>query len=115
MKEYDRKILANNLKRLRKEKNLSQAELSKLLHVSQQTVGSWETGRAIPGSDTLNELADYFDTSTDELLGRSSTPSSFTNDDLNEMLDNAHSYDGKPLDGHDRELIRQYLKALLNK
>lgn len=70
MKEYDRKILANNLKRLRNEKQLSQAELSQLLHVSQQTVGSWETGRAIPGSDTLNELADYFNTSTDELLGR---------------------------------------------
>ncbi|MFY0930542.1 hypothetical protein ACOQM6_09295, partial [Lactobacillus paragasseri] len=35
--------------------------------------------------------------------------------DLDEMLDNAHSYDGKPLDDHDRELIRQYLNALLNK
>lgn len=114
MKEYDRKILANNLKKLRNEKHLSQTELSKLLHVSQQTVGSWETGRAIPGSDTLNELADYFGTSTDELLGRHSTPT-YNDDDLDEMLDNAHSYDGKPLDDHDRELIRQYLKALLNK
>ncbi len=53
MKDYDRAILANNIKTLRKQKNLNQAELGKILHVSQQTIGSWETGRAIPGSDTL--------------------------------------------------------------
>lgn len=70
MKEYDRKILANNLKALRTNSKLSQSSFAKVFHVSQQTVGAWETGRAIPGSDTLSALADYFNVSTDDLLGR---------------------------------------------
>lgn len=37
MKDYDRKKLANNIKTLRKQKNLNQAELGEILHVSQQT------------------------------------------------------------------------------
>ena len=68
MKEFNRKILANNIKELRKQKRLNQVELAKQLNVSQQTVGAWETGRAIPGSDTLDILADFFDVSTDYLL-----------------------------------------------
>lgn len=109
--EYNRKVLAENIKKFRKQKQLNQADLGKMLHVSQQTVGSWETGRAIPGSDTLNTLADYFGTSTDELLGREKD---ITDADLDEMIDNAHSYDGKPVDDHDRALIKQYLKALFS-
>ena len=80
MKDYDRKLLAENIKSLRKQKNMSQAELAKLLHVSQQTVGSWETGRAIPGSDTLKILADYFNVTTDYLLGRKVTNGTSSND-----------------------------------
>lgn len=60
MKEFDRKTLANNIKELRKNRKLNQVELAKQLNVSQQTVGAWETGRAIPGSDTLDMLANYF-------------------------------------------------------
>ena len=70
MKEFDRKTLANNIKELRKNRKLNQVELAKQLNVSQQTVGAWETGRAIPGSDTLDMLANYFGVTTDYLLGR---------------------------------------------
>ncbi|MCT7895190.1 MAG: XRE family transcriptional regulator, partial [Lactobacillus gasseri] len=35
-----------------------------------------------------------------------------TEADLDEMLDNARSFDGKPMDDHDRALIRAYLKGL---
>ena len=64
-------MLWNKIKDLRKDKHITQKELAKLMNVSQQTVGAWETGRAIPGSDTLGELADLFNVSTDYLLGRS--------------------------------------------
>lgn len=109
MKEYNRKILANNIKTLRRKKNLNQAELGKILHVSQQTIGSWETGRAIPGSDTLNTLADYFNVSTDELLGRKVDPA--VSSDLDEMLDDIESYDGKLITDNDREAIRIFLQG----
>lgn len=34
--------------------------------------------------------------------------------DLADMLDNAHSYDGKPMDDHDRALVEQFLVALFS-
>ncbi|WP_103661044.1 helix-turn-helix domain-containing protein [Lactobacillus sp. HT06-2] len=114
MKNYNRTILANNIKILRKQRNLNQAELGKILHVSQQTVGSWETGRAIPGSDTLNILADYFQVSTDELLGRK-VSASVSESDLDEMIDNARFFDGKPIDDHDKDLVRGILKRIYSK
>lgn len=32
-------------------------------------------------------------------------------DDLDDVLDNVMSFDGKPLDDHDREVIRAYLRV----
>ena len=36
-------------------------------------------------------------------------------DDLDDVLDNVMSFDGKPLDDHDREVIRAYLKGRFGK
>lgn len=57
------------IKELRKEKRMSQTELGQALHVSQQTVTSWETNRADPSSSALTALANYFDVTADYLLG----------------------------------------------
>lgn len=63
-------MLGNNIKRLRKSRKMTQQDLSQILHVSQQTIGAWETNRVIPGSDTLLTLSDFFGVPTDQLLGR---------------------------------------------
>lgn len=109
MKEYDRNILALNLKKLRQDKRLSQKDFAKIFHVSQQTVGAWETGRSIPGSDTLTALADYYKVSTDQLLGRNNQ--TITESDLDKMLDDAKSFDGIPINDIDREVVRTFLKG----
>ena len=62
-------IFKDRLKELRKEKNLSQAELAKELEVSQRSISSWETGFRQPDFETLEILAKYFGVSTDYLLG----------------------------------------------
>ncbi|MGH1713713.1 XRE family transcriptional regulator, partial [Enterococcus faecalis] len=36
-------------------------------------------------------------------------------DDLDDVLDNVMSFDGEPLDDHDREVIRAYLKGRFGK
>lgn len=56
--------------RLRKEKNITQAELAKKLNIRQTTVSSWENGVSVPDYPTLIKLADFFEVSTDFLLGR---------------------------------------------
>ena len=62
--------MVKNLKILRVEKGISQAELGDLIHHSQQSVANYESGLNDPSLETLVFLADYFDTSTDYLLGR---------------------------------------------
>lgn len=106
-------MLGNNIRELRKQKKLTQAELAKLMHVSQQTIGAWETERAVPGSDTLGELADYFGVTTDYLLGRPEKQNEVqTEQDLERALDNAHSFSGRPLSEHDRKVAKDVLRSL---
>lgn len=61
-------MLKNRIKALRSSKKWTQAELAKKLNVSQQTIGSWEVGRAEPNSEALISLAKLFGVSTDYLL-----------------------------------------------
>ncbi|BDR58107.1 helix-turn-helix domain-containing protein [Xylocopilactobacillus apicola] len=48
--------------------NLTQAEVAKKLHVTQQTVSGWENGRSYPDIDCLLELSDLYQVSLDTLL-----------------------------------------------
>ena len=58
----------SNLKKLRKEKNLTQETLAECLNVSAQTVSKWENGVSMPDVSMLPLLADYFRVSVDSLL-----------------------------------------------
>ena len=53
---------------LRKEKNLTQAELGELLGVNDKTVSRWETGKNAPDISMLNDLSEKLDISVKELL-----------------------------------------------
>ena len=56
------------LARLRKGKNLTQAQLAELLNISNKTVSRWETGEGYPEISLLPDLADVLDVSSDYLL-----------------------------------------------
>ncbi|OAD64143.1 hypothetical protein A7K95_06405 [Pediococcus parvulus] len=58
------------LKEVRKQHQYTQKNVAEALFVSRKTVSSWETGRNLPDIETVNRLAEYFDVTTDELLGR---------------------------------------------
>ncbi|MBR2410114.1 MAG: helix-turn-helix transcriptional regulator [Clostridia bacterium] len=58
-----------NLKALRKAKNLTQEKLAEYFGVSFQTVSKWERGDTYPDITMLPEIAIFFKISTDELLG----------------------------------------------
>lgn len=57
------------LKKLRTSKGLSQQELANRLSINRSTYARYETSSTQPDFDTLKQLADYFEVSTDELLG----------------------------------------------
>ncbi|TPR12154.1 helix-turn-helix domain-containing protein [Apilactobacillus timberlakei] len=58
----------DRLKYYRKQNNLTQKSLSKLLNVSDKTVSSWENGRTVPDMNILRKLSTIFNISTDCLL-----------------------------------------------
>jgi len=60
----------NRIKELRKENNMTQAELAKFINVSDRSVGFYENEKRDPDTKTLNILADLFDVSIDYILGR---------------------------------------------
>jgi len=63
-------LLGGRLKILREDKNLLQKDIAKAIGVSDRTIGMYEQERREPDISTLNKLADYFDVSSDYLLGR---------------------------------------------
>ena len=103
-------MLGNNIKELRKQKHLTQKDLAKLMHVSQQTIGAWETERAIPGSDTLALLANLFNVSTDYLLVRDTKEDDLKTADLADD-DTIFTFEGKPIPEQDLEYMKRLLRG----
>lgn len=60
----------SRLKALREEKGLLGKDFAKIMSVEPATVTNWEKGNRFPKDDVLVKIADYFDCSTDYLLGR---------------------------------------------
>lgn len=63
-------MFSKRLRELRRQKDVTQAEIAKLCDVSQQAVGRWEHDKNLPNNDKLEILATYFNVSIDYLLGR---------------------------------------------
>lgn len=61
----------NRIKELRTERGITQADLAKILKISDRAVGYYENGDREPDYSTLLKIADYFDVSIDYLLGAS--------------------------------------------
>lgn len=59
-----------NLRILRKNKKKSQEEIAKLLNITQRTYSGYELETSEPTIKTLCILADYYDVSLDQLIGR---------------------------------------------
>ena len=57
-----------NLRKIRKDNNLSQEELADELGVSRQAISKWESGQSVPESDKLIVISNYFIVSLDYLL-----------------------------------------------
>ena len=59
---------------LRKRKGLSQYKLAEILNLTRGQVANYEQGKRQPDYETLKMFADFFNVSTDYLIGRSDDP-----------------------------------------
>ncbi len=63
-------MIGNIIKDLRQEAGITQAQLAKSINVSQSMIYFWESGTNEPTASNIIALADFFNVSTDFLLGR---------------------------------------------
>ena len=56
------------LQELRKQKGLTQEELTESLYVSRTAISKWESGRGYPNIDSLKAISKFFSVTIDELL-----------------------------------------------
>lgn len=69
------KMIADRIKALREQQNMTQAELSRQLGITRSSVNAWELGISIPSTQYIVELSSIFHVSTDYLLGVGATAS----------------------------------------
>jgi transcriptional regulator with XRE-family HTH domain len=66
--------LSKRLKYLRGKKAMSQEQMGKLLGISRQAYGKYESGKSEPDHKTMIKLATFYDVTIDYLLGFSDNP-----------------------------------------
>lgn len=94
--------MIKNLKKLRAEKGISQQQLADIIGVSQQSVNKYENHNSEPEIAVLINIANYFHTSVDYLIGHT---------EINHVIETLHPYD---LNKEEIKLIEQY-RELSNK
>ena len=61
-------MVSDSIKKLRKEKKLTQDQLAEQLHVTRQAVSNWEIGKTQPDVETLTQLAKIFGVSVERII-----------------------------------------------
>jgi transcriptional regulator with XRE-family HTH domain len=110
-------ILASRLKQLRLEKELTLEQVAKALSTTKVSISRYENSAREPKSDTLIQLANYFDVSIDYLLGKTDERKSIANYEqdvhliLRKVINQLKNNEGLILDG--RPLTKQSLETIL--
>ena len=68
-------MLYKRIRDLREDKDLTQRDLARILNCSQQVYSNYELGQRDLPTDILIKLSDFYQVSTDYILGISDTPS----------------------------------------
>lgn len=63
-------MMQNNLRKLRKEKGLSQIAVQMQTGIEQALISKYENGERVPPTETLMQLADFYGVSMDYIMGR---------------------------------------------
>ncbi|WP_421432286.1 helix-turn-helix domain-containing protein [Streptococcus suis] len=110
--------LLDRIKLLASTHQLSLAELERKLDFSNGSLRKWAS--STPSGDKIEKVADYFNVSTDYLLGRTNNQRIASDEtaiidgqvvDLREAAAHTMLFDGKPLDDDDIDFITAVLSA----
>ena len=108
----------DRVKELSQKRGISLSKLEETLGLGKNSL--YALKRNQPSAERLQEIADYFNVSTDYLLGRTDNPkiasdevAGYTTEDLRKMARNAKTFDGKPLTDEDVDAITNIIEIYL--
>lgn len=78
-------LIGENIRRLRRERDLTQEEVAAHLGISFQSISKWERGDGYPDITILPSLANYFGITVDELIGMEEHAKSQKFDEINRL------------------------------
>ena len=99
---------------LRKQAGMSQFQLAKVLDIATSTLGMYETGKREPSLKVMNRIANYFNVTTDYLLGRPEKKDDDAKTADIEDNDVIFTYEGRRIPKEDLELIRRIMRGTRN-
>lgn len=119
-------LLGKRLKALREKKGISQKFVATKIGVNNSTLSGYESGYREPDGETLLRLADFYEVTTDYLLGRSNNSQLSGNTEtlindidlglsIDEIMDKYNlKFEGDPLMKDDVEKIITVVKTLMS-
>lgn len=75
----------NNIKKIRLKRKITQVDLARQINVKQETISAYESNKAQPSCEVLVKIAEYLNTSTDYLLGRTEDDSPLSGYNIKNM------------------------------
>lgn len=113
----------DRIKELAKKQGLSINSLEEKLGYSRNTIYNLKNSK--PSTERISEIADYFNVSTDYLLGRTDNPNIANSKeqfyfegkevDVEELASTAMRFNGKPLSDEDKKAIQNIIEIYLRK
>ena len=112
----------DRIKELAKKQGLSINLLEEKLGYSRNTIYNLKNSK--PSTERISEIADYFNVSTDYLLGRADNPAIADKEqfffegkevDVEQLASTAMRFNGKPLSGEDKKAIQNIIEIYLRK
>lgn len=100
--------IKNRIKDLANQRHQSIAEVERHLAFGNGTIAKWDSRS--PSSEKLQKVADYFDVSTDYLLGRTVPDEDRNTADLADD-DTIFTFEGKPIPEQDLEYMKRLLRG----
>ncbi len=115
--------ILDRIRSLANDRKVTLAELERNLNFSNGSLRKWET--STPSGDKIEKIADYFNVSTDYLLGRTDNPTIANKKeqfffegkevDVEELASTAMCFNGKPLTEEDKKAIQNIIEIYLRK
>ena len=105
-------VFAERIRKLRKEKKISQQELAQMVGIDVRQISRYESGKIVPYAETIVKIASVFDVTTDYLLLKNAPKKPFRVDD-EELLE--HIEEIRNLTDEDKKGLYHYIDALVAK